>query len=175
MLKRFVPFALATSIYDIDPSFFKKLGVTTLLTDLDNTLDGYRTKFPNEKAFELKKALGQAGITMYIASNNTSSRVREYCRELGVDYTASLYKPTCLKLKAWIRKKGLAKSKIMFVGDQLFTDVLAANGAGLRVVLTDKLTKSDSPFTWFNRHIEKPFRRKIVKKGLAKSWKEIKK
>mgnify|MGYP003295887001 CR=1 FL=1 len=55
MLKRFIPFAHAKSIYEIDPSFYKKLNVKFVLADLDNTLDSYKQKTPLAKAKELKE------------------------------------------------------------------------------------------------------------------------
>ena len=39
MLKIHIPYAHASSIFDIEMDFFKKEGIKTLLVDLDNTLD----------------------------------------------------------------------------------------------------------------------------------------
>ena len=49
MFKKFIPFAHAKSIYEIDPEFFKKQGVKTLFIDLDNTLDSYRAFHPKQE------------------------------------------------------------------------------------------------------------------------------
>ena len=39
MKNKYVPYAVADSIYEIDVDFFKKENVKVLLVDLDNTLD----------------------------------------------------------------------------------------------------------------------------------------
>ena len=66
MRKLYIPYAHAKSIYDIDVSFFKKENVTTLLLDLDNTLDSYRQKVPTPKALELKENLLNSTIEVNI-------------------------------------------------------------------------------------------------------------
>ena len=52
MFKRFIPFAHATSIYEIDPMFFKKQNVKTLFVDLDNTLDSYKAREPKQETID---------------------------------------------------------------------------------------------------------------------------
>ena len=75
MSKIYVPYVHATSVYDIDVNFFKKENIKTILVDLDNTLDSYKTKTPSPRAFELKEKLEKEGIEMIIVSNNTGKRV----------------------------------------------------------------------------------------------------
>ena len=59
------------------------------------------------------------------------------------------------------------------VGDQITTDVIAANGAGIRAVLTDPLDPDNEPFTTrFNRLFDRRWRKKLSKKGLLKGLKE---
>ena len=58
----------------------------------------------------------------------------------------------------------------MFVGDQLVTDVLAAKGAGLRIILTEKIVKEDQFTTHFNRLIDRPIRSYLRKKGKLPDW-----
>ena len=84
MLKRFIPFAHAESIYKIDLDFYTKLGIKYVFVDLDNTLDSYKQKTPLEHAFKLKKGLESRGIEMIIVSNNRGKRVQKYSKELGV-------------------------------------------------------------------------------------------
>ena len=70
MFKNFIPFAHSQSIYEIEPDFYKRNGVKVLFMDLDNTLDSYRAKVPQERTKELVKSLKDAGITPVIISNN---------------------------------------------------------------------------------------------------------
>ena len=68
MLKRFIPFAHAESIYKIDLDFFTKLGIKYVFADLDNTLDSYKQKIPLEPAKKLKEDLEKRGIELIIVS-----------------------------------------------------------------------------------------------------------
>lgn len=170
MNKRLVPYLTARSIYDIDPAFYKELGVTVILSDLDNTLDPHYVKSPSPAAIALKEALSQEGVSLYIASNNTSKRVRHYAEALGVKCASGLLKPFSHRLRKFIVREGLKPEEILMIGDQIFTDVASANGAGVRAILTEPLGKKDPWTTWFNRLLEKPFRRAIKNKHLATDW-----
>lgn len=172
MNKRFIPFCVAKSIYDIEPTFFQKHQISILFVDLDNTLDAFNQLRPTEKARALKEKLSEAGIEIIVVSNNTSKRVSTYAQELGVRYVGSLYKPFALKLRKFIKKKNIDLTKVMMVGDQIITDVACGNGAGIRVILTEKLVEDDQWTTRFNRWFDAPRYRKMKRLNLLISWEE---
>ena len=170
MFKRFIPFAHANSIYEIPIDFYQQNGVTLLLIDLDNTLDSYRLYTPTERAVTLIDNLRKANITPVIISNNRGKRVSGYANALGLEYIHSARKPFSNRIKKFLKEKGVPLENIMFVGDQLVTDVLAAKGAGLRIILTEKIVKEDQFTTHFNRLIDRPIRRHLRKKGKLPDW-----
>ena len=49
MFKKFIPFATAENVYDIDINFLKLNGIKVVFTDIDNTLDSFRALEPTEK------------------------------------------------------------------------------------------------------------------------------
>ena len=173
MLKRFIPFAHAESIYRIDLSFFTKLGIKYVFADLDNTLDSYKQATPLEKAKELKANLEKLGIELIIVSNNTGTRVQKYSKELGVRHFSSLAKPFSFKIKRIMKTANIKPEEVIMIGDQTVTDISCANGAKIKSILTDKLVEEDQPTTRFNRLFDKPLRRKLQKKNLLKDWREI--
>lgn len=173
MLKRFIPFAHATSIFDIDVSFYKKLGIKYILTDLDNTLDSYKTALPSARVISLKETLEKEGIKLIITSNNTGSRVTTYSEALGIEFFSMLAKPFSRKLNHKIKGLGLPKDEIILIGDQTVTDISCANGCKIKSILTDKIVKEDQPTTRFNRMFDKPIRKHLSKKHLLKDWREI--
>ena len=170
MFKSFIPFAHAQSIYEIEVDFFLKNGVKTLFIDLDNTLDSYRATEPQERTIVLIKKLRDAGINPVIISNNRARRVCIYADKLGVEYLASARKPFSKKIKAEIARRGLTNNEVMLVGDQMMTDVLAAHGAKIRVVLTEKVVKEDQWTTHINRLMDRPIRRYHRRKGNLVDW-----
>ena len=143
MLKRFVPFAHAKSIYDIDVSFYKRMHVKYVLSDLDNTLDSYRQKEPLTKAKELKKVLNNEGIELIVISNNRGKRVHHYCEQLGVNCFSSLRKPFAHRLCEALKKLSINKDETIMIGDQIVTDISCGNKAKIRTILTEKLVKED--------------------------------
>ena len=170
MFKRFIPFAHAQSIYEIETEFFVRNEVKTLFMDLDNTLDSYRATDPKERTIELVQRLRDAGITPVIISNNKARRVCIYADKLGVEYLASARKPFSKKIKLELARRGLKNDDVMLVGDQMMTDVLAAHGAKIRVVLTEKVVKEDQWTTHINRLMDRPIRRYHRKRGNLVDW-----
>lgn len=173
MLKRFIPFAHAKSIYEIDPSFYKKLNVKFVLCDLDNTLDSYKQKTPLAKSIELKEKLQAEGIELIIVSNNRGERVRKYSKELKVRHFSSLAKPFAIKLTKVLKRLHINRDEVILIGDQIVTDISCANGAKIKSVLTEKLVKEDQPTTRINRLLDNPLRKRLNKKNLLKDWRQI--
>ena len=172
MFKRFIPFAHAQSIYEIDPEFFVRQGVKVLFVDLDNTLDSYKAKAPSERTIEYIGRLRKVGIIPVMISNNKAKRVGQYADALGIEYLASAMKPFAKNILKEIERRGVKKEEVMLVGDQMMTDVLAAYGAKIRVVLTEKIVKEDQWTTHINRLFDRPIRRYHRKKGNLIDWKE---
>ena len=150
MFKRFIPFAHAQSIYEIPADFYLNNGVNLLLIDLDNTLDSYRLFEPTERAVKLIESIKKTGILPVIVSNNKEKRVKKYADMAGVECIYSAHKPFSRRLRKFLKEKGVQETEVMLVGDQLMTDVLAARGAHIRVLLTEKIVKEDQWTTRFN-------------------------
>lgn len=173
MWKRFIPFAHAQSIFEIDVSFYKNLGVKFILVDLDNTLDSYKTELPSKKVVELKEDLLMEGIEMIITSNNTGKRVTKYAKALGVRFMSQVGKPFSKKLLRKLKVLRINKDEVILIGDQIVTDISCANGAKIKNVLTEKLVEEDQPTTRFNRLFDNPLRKKLNKKHLLKDWRQF--
>lgn len=172
MFKRFIPFAHATSIYEIPFDFYKQHGVKTLVIDLDNTLDSYKLFHPSKRAIKLLNDLKEAGIKPVIVSNNKEKRVKIYADEIPVEYISKARKPFSKKLKAFLKENNIALEETMLVGDQMMTDVLASRGAHIRMVLTEKIVKEDQFTTHINRLFDRPIRHHLRRKGKLLDWRE---
>ena len=170
MFKKFIPFAHAKSIYEIDIDFFKRNGVKTLFVDLDNTLDSYRSREPKEHTINYINKLKSVGIEPVIISNNKPHRVCGFADKAGLSFLASAHKPGAKRINQEIAKRGLKKEEVMLVGDQMMTDVLAAHKAKIRVVLTEKVVKEDQWTTHINRLMDRPIRKYHRKRGNLIDW-----
>jgi len=172
MFKRFIPFAHAKNIYEIPVDFFTNLNVKYLFTDLDNTLDSYRLYKPLPKAVEYINSLRENGIEPVIISNNKGKRVSSYANELKVRYIPFSKKPSGKAIRNFMKDNNIEKNEVMFIGDQMLTDVWAAYNAGIRMILTDKLVKEDQFTTRFNRIFDRLMRKYHNRRGNIKDWRE---
>ena len=170
MFKRFIPFAHSASIYEIDPDFYKRNNVKTLFMDLDNTLDSYRARVPQQRTIDYVNKVKEAGVTPVIISNNKAKRVSGYANLLGVEFLSSAHKPFSRRIKKEIARRGLTANDVMLVGDQMMTDVLAAKGAKIKVVLTEKIVKEDQWTTHINRIFDRPIRKYHRKRNNLVDW-----
>lgn len=173
MRKKVIPFAYAQSVFEIEPTFYHKLGVKHLLLDLDNTLDPYTVDEPTEKTLAWAKAMQEEGFSITILSNNTGKRVGRYAKLLGVEHQGMMKKPFSGPLKRFLKEKGISPDEAILIGDQIQTDVKAGNGAGVKTVLLEPLDPHEPPWTKFNRLFDKPKRKKMKKLNLLKDWRQI--
>ena len=169
---RKLPDYYVKDIFEIPIKFFKKIGVKTLLCDLDNTLDAYDVLSPSDRVINLKKELDENDIKLYIISNNTGERVSTYANKLGVKYLSSTGKPFGFKLKKYLLNEGLSLNECALVGDQLVTDIPCAKRAGIIAILTDPIVSRDQWTTRFNRKFDIPRRKRLIKKGIISHMKE---
>lgn len=156
---------VVNSVFDLRPSALAEHGITLLLADLDNTLTPYSSEIPTEEVRAWKQELEEQGITLFVVSNSRkSTRVPNYCRALGIGCVRHAGKP---KIKGFLEAMGTLgrrPEETLMVGDQIFTDVLGAKRAGLRVVLVEPIELAGNPGRYLRYAAEWPFRT-LAKKG----------
>lgn len=161
MLKSFQPTWQIRSITKITPSQWKKEGIQTILTDLDNTLVSWKEPLPTQELKDWIHYLQSEGIQIIIISNNNKERVQLVAQELGVDYISRALKPLPTGILKAIHRYHLNKEEVVMVGDQLMTDIQAAHLAGVRSILVQPLVNTDSKATKFNRLMENKVKQKL--------------
>lgn len=74
---------------------------------------------------------------MRVVSNNNKKRVEPLAEKLGLPFTANGAKPLTFGVNRAVKAMGAKKSETLVIGDQIFTDVMAGNLAGIRTVLVE--------------------------------------
>ena len=152
-------------VNDITPAVCKELGLEGILFDLDNTTvkDATLTTVPGAIAWVT--VLKEAGIKVAMVTNTPHIRALWFSRTFGVKFHAYAKKPLPLGLIRMSRKLKVPIEKIGMVGDQVFTDVAAANRCGAVPLLVDPVENK-----WFwknhykkNRIKEAPIREAFIK------------
>lgn len=159
------------STYAID---FKKLykdGYRGILFDIDNTLVPHGAP-ADERAIALFKELKQIGFTTCLISNNKEPRVKSFCDKVDSDYIFKAGKPLSGGYEEGIRKMKTTKENTLFIGDQIFTDVLGAKRAGLYTIMVKPIHPKEEIQIVLKRYLERIvlffYFRSIRKKSVEK-------
>ena len=170
MIDKFVPDIHAQSIYRINYKKLLGVGIKCIIFDLDNTIAPIDVSMPPKEAIDLMFELKDLGIRPILMSNSGKKRVEPFRNGLEIDSCASAAKPFSKNYKKIMDVYKLSSEEIACVGDQLLTDVLGANQAGMTSVLVNPISKNDRKITLVNRVIEKGIlsileKRELFKKG----------
>ncbi len=159
-----MPFSLlanqtAPSIFDLSIQALADNGIRLLLADLDNTLVPYGVALPTEEVRTWNAALKQAGITLFVLSNNRhSARPRIFSESLNVPYLGHAGKPKIGGFRQAMEQMGVSPAQAAIVGDQIFTDVLGGRRAGITAILVQPIRLAGNPGRYLRYAAEWPFR-----------------
>jgi HAD superfamily phosphatase (TIGR01668 family) len=154
MLRRFYPKRLAPSSYDIDYEKLYREGYRGILFDIDNTLVEHGAD-ATPRAIELFKRLKKIGFQTCLISNNSDERVRRFNKNIGANYIFKANKPFTKNYIKAIKIMGTRIDNTVFVGDQLFTDILGGNRLGCRTIWVKPLAAKEFIGTKITRQFEK--------------------
>lgn len=163
MFKKFIPKYHYASIYDINYKKFKDLGIKTIMFDLDNTLIPYHEKLPNAKLNDLKKLLLNLELEIILVSNSKKERVSNFAFAFDIPYIKFAKKPFKKGFKQALALTSAKKEEVLFIGDQLLTDIFGSNRMGFSSLLVDPINReTEALITKINRVIEAFFRRLTI-------------
>ena len=112
-----------------------------------------------DTACKLGQAAQEAGITLFVVSNSRKSRrCPDFCEALGIPYVRHAGKPGTRGFRAALEQTGIPAEQAIMVGDQIFTDTLGANRAGITSVLVRPMAWGKNPGRRLRYAIETPFR-----------------
>ena len=153
-------------VIDITPKFLKRKHIKGIVLDIDNTLTTHNNPIPPQLSMDWLASVKKAGIKLIIVSNNKPPRVEPFAQLLELDYVANGRKPLPYGINEAVKKLGFDKSDVAAIGDQIFTDIMGANLAGIRSCFVFPIEPETSlPFR-FKRTIEKPLlpsKKRIIK------------
>lgn len=152
----FYPTALRERITDITPEELRAMGVRGLLLDVDNTLTRFHSQELSEDVRAWLNRMEAEGFAMTIVSNGWPRRVRPFAEKVGLRSIAFACKPSPIGYFRAARRLRLPLKECVAIGDQVFTDVLAARLAGIRIIqLMPIELETDRPTIMFKRRLEK--------------------
>ena len=152
-----LPKIITEKLTDITPELLRERKIRLLMLDFDNTIVPYTTTVPTgEMESWLKTMNALPDIQLCIVSNSHNDRVPKFCRERNMAVITHAKKPFTKGINECLNKFAIPAEEAALVGDQIYTDTLGANSAGVTSILVKAI---DNHNFWLKaRHVlEKPF------------------
>ena len=153
----FLPRLMTGKTTDVTAELLRQHGIRLLMLDFDNTIVPYTTTVPTPEMEKwLKDMNALEDIQVCIVSNSKNDRVPKFCALRGMDVITHAKKPFPKGIRECLAKYDIPAENAALIGDQIFTDTLGANNAGVMPILVEAI---DNHNFWLKaRHVlELPF------------------
>ncbi|HHW17637.1 MAG TPA: YqeG family HAD IIIA-type phosphatase [Firmicutes bacterium] len=163
-MKLFTPSLHVKTIYEIPFSWLKERSVTSVITDLDNTLVPWRDYRVAKDLSDWFDSLHSEGFRTVILTNaRPSPTIQKMSEDLKTELVVGARKPISRFFRLALEKVSARPHEACVVGDQIFTDVLGGNLIGCYTILVDRI--GDREF--LGTRIMRLFERLILRYVLA--------
>ena len=151
-----LPAMVTDRLTDLTEELLHSQKIRLLMLDFDNTIVPYTTDIPTPEMERWLKQMLRSDIQLCVVSNSRKDRVRRFCNRYGLDCITHANKPFSRGIRQRLAQFGMAPGDCALAGDQIFTDTLGANCAGVRSVLVKAICNHN---IWLKlRHVaELPF------------------
>ena len=151
-----LPTRITGALTDITPDLLEELGIRLLLLDFDNTIVPYTTNTPEPLMEQWLLDMKSTDIQLCVVSNSKRDRVKIFCENYRIPCITHARKPFTRGIRQALEQFGMDASETALVGDQIYTDTLGANAAGITSILVEAI---DNHNFWLKaRHVlELPF------------------
>lgn len=134
MFKVFYPYEYVDSVFSIDYNKLYDKGYRGIIFDIDNTLVHHGDDSTKE-IDELFMTIQNIGFKTLLLSNNNEERVKRFLKNINSLYICDAEKPKTDNYLKAVKMMNLNKKESLFIGDQIFTDILGANKSGIANIL----------------------------------------
>ena len=151
-----LPGIITDELTDLNPELLKNRGIHLLMMDFDNTIVPYTTDVPTEKMEQWLKDMLVSDVQICVVSNSRNDRVKVFCGKYGIPVITRAKKPRTKGIRECLARFGVDPKHAALVGDQIYTDTLGANNAGVTPILVKAIHNHN---IWLKlRHVaELPF------------------
>ena len=151
-----LPGVMAESLTQLTSGMLTQRGIRLLMLDFDNTIVPYTTDVPTGEMISWLRDMRKSSIQLCVVSNSRKDRVRWFCEKYGLDCITHARKPFQKGIRECLAKYGIPPFQAALAGDQIYTDTLGANRAGVMPILVRAI---DNHNFWLKaRHVlELPF------------------
>lgn len=166
MNRLLTPTFVLSSVLELTVERLDELDVRALILDADNTLVPRNQYQLDAPVIAWIEALQASGRKLCVLSNSASPRrVAAMVAPWGIPTLSLARKPLRGGFARALRLLDTPAAQTAMVGDQLLTDILGGNAAGLRTVMVRPVSSNDFVlYRWFGRRVE----RRVLRR-----WREV--
>ena len=154
MFKMFYPYEYVESVFFIDYHKLYNKGYRGIIFDIDNTLVPHGNDSTNEVE-DLFRTIHNIGFKTLLLSNNGEKRIKKFNKNIDSLYICNSEKPKVVNYLKAIEMMDIKKEEAIFIGDQIFTDILGANRSGIDNILVKYIGYYDKEKKGIRRNVEK--------------------
>ncbi len=130
-----LPSMIVPKLTDLTAELLEEKQIQLLMLDFDNTIVPYTTDVPTEQMSRWLRDMLCSGIKLCVVSNSHKDRVKVFCSQYNLDCITHARKPFAKGIRQCLARYGIPEANCALAGDQIFTDTLGANSAGVRSIL----------------------------------------
>lgn len=154
MLRKYYPSQYMESVFAIDFAKLHQMGYRGIIFDVDNTLV-HHGEDSTPQVDTLFSEIQAMGFRTVILSNNGPSRLERFLRNIDCPYIDNANKPQPEGYLRAMEVLELPKEQVLFIGDQVFSDILGANRSGIDSILVRYLRHDEHERIGIKRTLEK--------------------
>lgn len=165
MLKILYPDLYVDSLMDIPLQELKSSGKKAFILDLDNTVTEWNSNEIRAEVAQWFAQVKEQEFKACIISNNGAKRVEKVAHSLGIPFISRAGKPRRGSFRKAVSLMETIPEAAVVIGDQIFTDIMGGNRAGLFTILVVPIASREFLGTKISRALEY-FVLKHIKKHL---------
>jgi HAD superfamily phosphatase (TIGR01668 family) len=155
-VRPFCPSHAVHRLQDVDPAGLCNRGIKLVLIDVDNTLVRWRTEdFAQETLDWIQKAKSHDIQICILSNTRNPARLDRLAKVLDIPALRGKFKPSTAMYRQALEKFGMKENQTVMIGDQIFTDILGANRAGIEAIWLQPISPHDFVGTKVSRFGEK--------------------
>ena len=162
-----LPMWQVDSITQLTPQILEEKGIRLLMLDFDNTIVPYTTNEPTGEMAEWLKKMAASPVEICVVSNSKKNRVKIFCDHYGIPCITHANKPGTKGIRECLSRYNLPKENCALAGDQIYTDVLGGNSAGVQSILVKAIHNHNF---WLKARgvLELPWRAAVGKRRIVR-------
>ncbi|MFN7249411.1 MAG: YqeG family HAD IIIA-type phosphatase [Anaerobacillus sp.] len=129
---------------DLTFELLKTHNIHTIFSDLDSTLAAHN-QLGDDQFTKWHETLEANGIKLVVVSNNSQGRVDRFTKPYHILGYGRCNKPLIGTIRKIMAEINVKSSESLFLGDQLFTDVLCGKRLNMKTVLVKPLGEEHEP------------------------------